>query len=184
MFEPLSKLLDKHGTRLQGELSEINSHLLRVVENTTAKLVTASYGDHSSIANTEESTTAEIAFHTAEGWYWKVLQTAITGGPEGTCAIYLHGINPESLIDVITPSGINKSTAEYLIPPRSRIFFHFYEQPKNQTCTVHMQVERLVVPPAYEVTHTRSFEHTSDDKPLAPQRPIVPRVPVGRGFEQ
>lgn len=184
MFEPLSNLLEEHANRMNDSLDEIRSHLLQIVQNTQGHFVTQSFIDQAAITNTGEGTTGEIEFHTKEGYFWKVFQTAITGSKEGSCAVYLHGINPDSLIDVISPSGIAKSTAEYLVPPRSKLFFHFYEQPKNQTCTVHMQIERLIIPPTYEVQGFHSQEKTTPDIQLDGHRHLVPRVPVGHGYEQ
>jgi hypothetical protein len=177
MFEPLQALFDKHATNMVDVLKDVRCHLAEIVENTAARTESAQYGDHSGTANTGKTAVAEVTLRTREGFYWKVNQTAITCGEKGNCAVYLGSVIPQNLIDVIGPGTKNTSQAKYYVPPRSQLIFHFYEQPENQECTAHIQVDRFKESADYERRRTISHEITTGDKVLnEPERHRVPRT--------
>lgn len=177
MFEPLVKIFDKHATTVSETLQQVRQHLAEIVENTAARTEAAQFGDFSESAKAGKNETAIVTLKTTEGYYWKVNQTAITGGEEGACAVYLGSIIPENLIDMITPSGKNTSQAKYYVPPRSSLLFHFYEQPEGQECTAHIQVDRFRESADYDRRKTISHEISDVDLRLTePDRHRTPRT--------
>lgn len=177
MFEPIARILDKHAGNLTTMMGTVLAHLSAIAQNTEARTESVQYGDYSGTDDTGDGTTAEVKLYTREGYFWRVNQAAITGGLEGNCAVYLGTINPESLIDVITNTGKNISTAKYYVPRNSVLIFHFYEQPENQVCTAHIQVNKLTESPEYTERLSISHDVSEIDKRLEePARHRPPRT--------
>lgn len=166
MFEPIAKILDKHAGNLTDLMNSVLHHLATIAANTEARAETVQFGDFSGSNNTGPSKVAEVRLHTREGFFWKVNQAAITGGVEGNCAVYLGAINPENLIDIISPTGKNVSTAKYYVPRNGVLIFHFFEQPENQLCTAHVQVNNLVESAQFTERMGYSYDVSEIDKRL------------------
>jgi putative component of toxin-antitoxin plasmid stabilization module len=168
MFEPLMRLVDKHGTDYKHILQDVRKHLAEVVENTESKMQFDQFGDYSATGK------GVIELQNTEGGYWEVFCTGITRTKEGQVAVYVGTKSADSLVAVINDKGMEASGQKYFVPPRSSIFV---VGEADEEIHAHFQVKRLIEKAA--VTTHRSISHDVteiDTRISEPERHRVPRT--------